>query len=46
MSLKTVRTEADFDTTKSVKELGLVYTPLETSLNNALAFIEKTTGLK
>jgi dihydroflavonol-4-reductase len=46
MSLKTVQTQADFDTSKAQKELGITFTPLETSIDYALDYIEKTTALK
>lgn len=43
MSLKTVQTEADFDTSKTQWELGIVFTPLEESIDRALDYIESTT---
>lgn len=46
MSLKTVRTKAFFSTEKTTKELGIVFTPLQESIDRCLAFIEKTTTLK
>ena len=46
MSLKTVRTMANFDTSKTERELGITFTPLKQSINQALSFIEKTTSLK
>jgi dihydroflavonol-4-reductase len=46
MSLKTVRTEADFDTSKAEQELGITFTPLEESIDHALDYIEQTTHLK
>lgn len=46
MSLKTVRTKALFSTEKTTNELGIVFTPLEESINRSLTFIEKTTTLQ
>jgi dihydroflavonol-4-reductase len=45
-SLKTIRTHALFDTSKAQKELGITFTPLKTSINNALSYIEKTAPKK
>jgi len=46
MSLKTVRTKAFFSTEKTTKELGIVFTPLEESIDRSLTFLEKTTTFK
>lgn len=41
VSLRTIQTPADFDTSKATKELGIAFTPLETTINNALDSITK-----
>lgn len=41
MSLKTVRTKANFSTEKAEKELGIKFTPLSESIRRSLLFVEK-----
>jgi dihydroflavonol-4-reductase len=39
VSLRTVKMKSDFDTSKAERELGLQFTPLETSINNLLSWL-------
>jgi hypothetical protein len=41
VSLKTIQTPADFDTSKAEKELGITFTPLKDTINRALDSIDK-----